>query len=420
VRARAAAALAAVALPLCALLSAAPAPAEEPAEPGHSLGLRTSLKGSLLVSRSPRDPLVSLERDAVISFWRLRLEPEARLGPSVTAAAAYEHRLHVFSTSAVLTRLSVLGSESRAFYRLWPLDWAVSSSAGHSWRHQIDRAYLGVHLPRVDLTLGRQAVGWGRGVMFGAVDMFAPFAPFEADREWRGGVDAVRADVKLTGRASAEVLGVFGEDVDASAFAGRLRGYAGKVDLEVVAGWRCRDLFAGLTSSAAVGNAAVHAELALFRAPEPLPATPERRTAVKTVVGGSYRFALGNGLLVYAEYHYSGFGAADESDIPTLLADPAFGVRYLRGDTQILGRHALGVLASLEVSPDLALTGQWLQSALDGSGLLAPSATLTLGDQVSVLATLYVPYGRGPSGGTPRTEYGAASRSVFVQVRLYK
>jgi hypothetical protein len=179
-------------------------------------------------------------------------------------------------------------------------------------------------------------------------------------------------------------------------------------------------VFAGLTSSAAVGDAAVHAELAFFHAPEPLPATPDRRSAVKAVVGGSYRLPLGGGLLLYAEYHYSGFGAADAGDLPTLLADPRFIQRYLRGDTQILGRHAVGVLASLEVSPDLSLTGQWLQSALDGSGLLAPSATVMLGDQVSLLATIYLPYGRGPRGGAPRTEYGGASRSVFVQVRLYR
>ncbi len=94
--------------------------------------------------------------------------------------------------------------------------------------------------------------------------------------------------------------------------------------------------------------------------------------------------------------------------------------RYLRGDTQILGRHALAMLASYEVSPELSLAAQWLQSPVDGSGVLTPSATLTFGDKVSLLATAYLPYGRSPRGGTLKSEYGTAARSGFLQIRIYE
>jgi hypothetical protein len=50
--------------------------------------------------------------------------------------------------------------------------------------------------------------------LFGAVDLFSPFTPFEADREWRRGVDAVRCDLKLTDRASLDVVAAFGESGD--------------------------------------------------------------------------------------------------------------------------------------------------------------------------------------------------------------
>ena len=405
------------------VLLAAPAAARDLWTQGErSLALRTSLKASLLLSHAPEDPLLFPERDGAASFWRLRLEPEARLGKAVTVVLAYEQRLRVSSQSSPLSGLSALPAETPAPYRVRSLDWRLSESGGYSWRHELDRGYLALHLPNANITVGRQAVGWGRGVLFGAVDLFAPFSPLEADREWRRGVDAVRADLKLAKRVSIDAVAAFGRSTNTSVFAARLRGYAGKVDLELVGGRRARDLFAGVTSSAAVGDAAIHGELAVFRAPEALVAggLGDGRTAVKAVAGSSYRFSLGSGLLVFLEYHYSGFGVKHAEDILPLLAEPGFQERYLRGDTQILGRHAIAMLASYEVSPELSLTVQWLQSPVDGSGVLTPSATVTFGDKVSLLATAHVPYGRSPRGGTLRSEYGAAARSGFVQIRIYE
>lgn len=411
------------------VILAAPAilAAQEPAAAGSaaapSFSLRTSLKATALVSRSPDDPILFPERTVGISFWRVRLEPEVRLGDGITVAAAYEQRLRVFSGSTGAGTLSVLPPETAAPYRVRQLDWQIDQSSRTSWRHEIDRAYLAVHRGRANVTVGRQAVGWGRGVLFGAVDLFSPFSPLEADREWRRGVDAIRADIALADRVSCDVVGAFGESLNTSIVAARLRGYAGPVDVELVGGRRSRDLFTGVTSSAAVGNAEVHGELAIFRAPAALAAgglDHDGRVALKAVVGGSYRIPLGHGVLVYAEYHYSGFGATRAADVLQLLANADFRDRYLRGDTQILGRHALALLASHEFSPELAVTAQWLQSPADGSGVVAPTATLTFGDRLSFVAAVYVPYGRRPDRLALRSEYGSGALSALVQARLYR
>jgi hypothetical protein len=403
-----------------AIFASVPAQAAEPPEHGEwSLACRISIKGSALVSRAPDDELLFPDRYSASSLWRVRVEPLARLGPRVTAGISYEHRLSLSSPEA-LAGLGVLGQEAHAPYRVQQLDWPLSRSHGSSWHHEIDRASLAVSLSRVNVTVGRQAIGWGRGVLFGAVDLFSPFSPLEADREWRRGVDAVRADLKIADRASLDVVGAFGDRLNASAFATRFRGYAGKVDVELVTGWRARDTFAGMTSSAAVGDAEVHAEVALFRAPDALPGGGDRRVAFKAVAGGSYRVGIGNGLLVHAEYHYSGFGAKNAAGIGALLGDPAFRARYLRGDTQILQRHALAGLASYEVSPELAFALQWIHGPVDGSGIVAPSASVTFGDKVSLLASAYWPYGRPPLGTTVRSEYGTASRAGLLQLRFYR
>jgi hypothetical protein len=384
--------------------------------------LRTSFKGTLLLSHAPEAPLLFPERDTATSFWRVRFEPEARLGARATLGAAYEQRIRVFSAASGAAGLGILPPDTAAPYRIRQLDWSISSSSGSSWRHEIDRAYLAAHLENVELTLGRQAVGWGRGVLFGAVDLFSPFTPLEADREWRRGVDAIRADFELTTRSSLDVVGAFGESLEESAFAARFRGYRGELDLELAGGYRARDAFFGITSSAAVGGAEIHGELALFHAPEALPTGglgSEGRVALKVVLGGSYRIPVANGILLFVEYHYSGFGARSAEEILPLLSDPAFRERYIRGDTQILERHALAALATYEASPEFALNGQWIQSPVDGSGVVVPSATWTLSDRLSLLGSVYLPFGAAPQGLTLQSTYGAAPISGLLQIRIY-
>lgn len=400
----------------CALVADFAAAQEEP------FRLRTSFKGTLLLSHAPDAPLLFPERDSATSFWRFRVEPQARLGGRFTLGAAYEQRVRVFSAAAGAAGLGILPPDTPAPYRVRQLDWSISSTSGSSWRHEIDRAYIAAHLERVELTLGRQAVGWGRGVLFGAVDLFSPFTPLEADRESRRGVDAIRADFKLTTRSSLDAVAAFGESLDDSAFGARFRGYRGELDIELVAGYRARDVFFGITSSVAVGGAEVHGELALFRAPESLPAGglgSEGRGALKAVAGTSYRVPVGNGVLLFVEYHYSGFGAGSAEEILPLLSDPGFLERYVRGDTQILDRHALAALATYEASPELTLNGQWVQSPVDGSAVVVPSLTWTLSDRLSLLGSVYLPFGEAPRGLTLESTYGAAATSGLLQIRIY-
>lgn len=409
-------------LAACALVGAAPAAARELWSDGErKVELRTSLKASLVPSRAPDDPDIYPEPEGLASLWRLRLELEARPGAAVTAAAAWEHRLRAESAGASFFGAGALPPESPPFYRVRPLDWSVMDVPGASWRHEIDRAFVAWHAGGAEITVGRQAVGLGRGVLFGAIDVFAPFSPLEADREWRRGVDAVRAEVKLADRWSADGVAAFGESLDASAAVARLRGYAGEVDGEVVLGWRARDLVAGLVSSAAVGEAEVHGELAVYRTPDPYPGGlgPGARLVPKAVAGASWRIPVGQGIPIFLEWHWSGFGVADPADAVGRLADPAFRERYLRGDTQILGRQTAALLATYEANPELTLNLLGLVSTRDASGVAAPGATLRLGDRLTVQATLYLPWGARPVGLELRSDYGAVPFAAFVQMAVY-
>jgi hypothetical protein len=399
------------------MTSALPASAQEATS---WVSLRSALKSSVLFSRMPDDPLLFPDRNSAEGFWRWRVEPTVHVNDDVNVEVAVEQRVRAFTSQSGFS--GVLPPEANAPFRVRQLDWRLGSAANAEWRVEVDRAALHAKTGRVSLTIGRQAIGWGRGVLFGAVDLFSPFTPLEADREWRRGVDAVRADVQLADRVSLDAVGAAGADVDHSAFAARLRGYAGKADLEVVAGRRARDTFAGVTTSAAVGETELHAEVAVFKTPAEAGSLvfAAARTVAKAVAGGSYRLPVGTGILLYVEYHYSGFGAASAAGILPMLADAAFQERYLRGDTQILGRHAIAALASYEFSPEWSAAIEWLQSPVDGSGVVVPTATRTFGDRVSLVLSGYVPHGRTPAGLTLQSDFGASPLAAFAQLRFYR
>lgn len=406
------------------LLAAAVAAAQDasPAGAAPTLAVRYAFKASVLTSRLPGVREVFPDRDNASGLARLRIEPTIRWGETAAFELAVEQRVQAFTNAAGEVGSFVLPTTAPAPYRVRPLDWSMANGSNGFWRLEIDRAAGHLHGARADVTIGRQAVGWGRGAMFGAVDLFSPFTPLEADREWRRGIDAVRADVRLTDRASIDTVAAFGRSMAASTFATRVRGYTGRADVEVAAGYRAADGFAGVTSSAPIGDIELHGELAMFRTP----ARPGSldfgapRTVTKAVAGGSYRIPVAHGVLAYVEYHYSGFGAASPERIAADLRDPEFQKRYLRGDSQILGRHASAVSASYEWSPQLTLSTHWILNPADGSGVIVPTLTWTGSDGWSLTANGYVPHGKPPVAPVLRSEYGASPLAALLQVRVYR
>jgi hypothetical protein len=391
-----------------------PTPAEAP-----QVVTRLALKTSSLFARAPDDPVLFPDRSSATIYWRGRVDSAIRLGAHASFVVAYEQRVRAY-TSTITGLDSTLATDRPAF-RITPLDWEIASGDHARWQHEIDRLAVHVSLGGTTLTIGRQAVGWGRGVMFGAIDLFSPFTPLEADREWRRGIDAARVEVRLSDRSSLDGVAAFGPTIDESAAVARVRGYAGRADVEVAGGRRAGDTFIGGATSAPVRGAELHAEVAVFATPAVAgsSAFAVPRTITKVVVGASRRLPWG-GVLLDGEYHYSGFGAPPNEDLVQFLADPVVQTRYLRGDTQILRRHALGLAVSDELSPLLVIGARWVHTGADDSGVVMPTLSATFNDRWSLEATGYVPYGRPPQGPSIPSQYGATPLGLFVQLRFYR
>ena len=110
-----------------------------------------------------------------LSLSRLRLDLEAEWSERWVWEMAYEHQvLSRFAGST--TGLALQASQSASPYRFnAPWRPVMEWGADLLWRHQVDRAVLAYHGDTFDIRVGRQAIGLGRGTLFGAVDVFAPF-----------------------------------------------------------------------------------------------------------------------------------------------------------------------------------------------------------------------------------------------------
>jgi hypothetical protein len=185
---------------------------------------------------------------------------------------------------------------------------------------------------------------------------------------------------------------------------------------------RGEDEFVGCVLSAAVLDAEVHAEAAVFRTPERHPDGQiwgSDRTVPMAVVGSSYTFGIGSGLTVLGEYHYSGLGAGDTGEATALYLLPEFQARLERRDMQILGRHAAGLRVSYTVTADLSASVSTVWSPEDGSGTLFPSLRWDLSQFASLTVTAYLPWGEESENGFLRSEYGASPESLLLQLALY-
>ena len=184
--------------------------------PTPSLRLKTSVKAGLLLSRYPEAPALFPERTNAESLWRIRFEPEVQVGRA-TILVAYEHRVRQSRASAGLGAAGVLPSQVPPPYRIRSLDAVVSESPGLSWRHELDRAAVTWRTGRANMTVGRQAVGWGRAETQFRELLQLPALTAEMRREWlRSGASA--AQFRQMRTAPQDLADVVAEGADVGAF----------------------------------------------------------------------------------------------------------------------------------------------------------------------------------------------------------
>ena len=386
-----------------------------------ALKFSTSLLGMGLASAPPRDAAPGEGGATGSLYGEARFEANYQIDKHYQLDLAYDNRA-TWQSGASSGISAALPSNTPGPYRIGQLGGTLFRSRDVVDYNELDRAFFAYQSAKLNLTVGRQAIGWGRGALFSAVDIFAPFTPLEINRQWRRGVDAARADIKITDTTSIDMVTAWGPSWDQSALGLRLRGYAGPIDAELIFAKRATDYLYGATSSAAIGDFEAHGELAIFRTPGDVPdsglfGNPD--LVPKAVAGVSNNFNIGSGLKVLLEYHYSGFGVRDAKLLPALLASPGYSNRIQRGDTQIPGRQALAAQASYTVNENWSGSFEVLQSLIDYSGVLLPSLSFEVSERLSLQGALFYGYGPSTRMGVPQSQFGGVPPTFILNVSFY-
>lgn len=275
----------------------------------------------------------------------------------------------------------------------------------------IERLYLDLYMPGVDLRVGRQALFWGSAMMVNPTD---PFPELLVAQPWRPrrGTNAIRATFAFVEDLDLTAVLATSDLFDSVRAAGRLRARMEGTDIALVGAYRGDDddglIGVDLRGTLGVGwwlEASVH-----------LGDTKYEQIAA----GLDYSFPVLDGLVVMAQYYRNGGGGGGRGaitdavepptcDLPEGSSLPEGGLGDLMGggameDPKVFaplltGKNYLMVAVSEAFLPELSVSITALQNLDDGTGFLVPTVSTRPTGWLELSASAQIPYSWKPEGG---------------------
>jgi len=384
------------------------------------LTLDGSLRNSTLVTQNYDQPVLFADHESDgLSGLTLRLVGESRPADWLTAEVHGVQRLALSSLESQASTddsaASLLGPGGGQLpYRIDDGSWHWADRDSFDARLEVDRLNVKVALPRTDITVGRQAITFGKAYFWNPLDVFLAFGANQFDRDYKPGADALRADVALGDFSGATLVVAQGnldaDDVwDESAVLARAFTNFEEWDLALQGGKIRGGTQVGGGLAGEIETLEIRAEGAGFFPMEgdPLPAH------ASAVLGVGRRFE--STLHLQAEHLYNG-GSAETIEESLALIQQG---RLLHAN-----RHVTGAVATYElhalVNGSMAVLFGWS----DDSAILQPGLTCSAADEVDVVLGALIAMGKRPRGNTLadldlRSEFGTYPNLYYVQAKIY-
>ncbi len=301
------------------------------------------------------------------------------------------------------------------------LDMERDWNRGHRWsdRLTVDRLSLRGRQENFDWSIGRQAIGFGRIVIFSPLDVVAPFPPDALDSDIRPGVDAIRGTHYFGLGGQIGGTAVFGTDKENNSYLLTLSENRAKIDFLAIGGLlRDREML-GLGLAGSIGTLGVKLEGSHYNGKATKLSGGDLHDQFN--IGALefwYRFE--SGIVLLAQYLYNGAGAEQPLDYIAAASSASFN----EGLSFLLGQQYLMIGPSWEFHPLMTLSGLAILNLDDDSTMLRPQIKLSLGDNLNL--DLFYSFHQGqepqliaPSVYIPRSEFGSAGNSGGLLLRWY-
>ncbi len=321
-----------------------------------------------------------------------------------------------------------LWSDPAGFHGLETIDYNRRLDLEKSWQHdehgasrlQVDRINLQRQNGAVDTTIGRQAIGFGRILVFSPLDVIAPFAPDAIDTDVRSGVDALHTIFNYGIDGQVGAIAVWGEEAEFNSYLGTWSDNRAGLDLLMIGGkLRGRNMI-GTGLAGSLGTLGLKGEISVYDGKDTGEIDGDLHDSFTVAaVEAWYRFA--NGLSLVTQYLYNGPGVNDPEDYPAALASAPL----QEGLTYLLGRHYLIIAPAYEIHPLATLQGLIIYNIDDESALLRPTLDLSLADNLSLQAFWTWHSGESPEAvssllpALPRSEFGTFGDSGGVFIKWF-
>jgi hypothetical protein len=360
----------------------------------------------------------------------LRLKAENRTGPwdfaahyelLAVAGDSMEARRRMAAAGVPLYRtVSGLPDDSR---QLFDLTRETTDRTRLVAEQRLDRLYVGYSNARQTLRVGRQAVSWGNGLVFQALDFVNPFSPLAIDKDYKTGEDMLYGQWLVSERNDVETMVVPRRDPATDSVEGNQSSYALKyrsrfsgVDVDLLAARHFAENLAGLGIVKSVGGAVWRMDLSYTN-------LEDGGSAISLVTNMDYSWMWGGkNVYGYVEYFLNGVGESERANYSVPNAE--LSERLARGELFTLARDYAALGLQVEFTPLFNLYTNLIANLDDGSKYLQLRGVYDWQQNVQLTTGVNLPSGnRGTEyGGVPvagTSSFASTGKSVYLKGTYY-
>ena len=295
----------------------------------------------------------------------------------------------------------------------------------YSLYHRLDRFNFTLEGDLGRITIGRQAVTWGNGLVFNPMDVFNPFSPYDTERDYKKGDDMVYLETFFKKGDDFQFIYVPRRDLkeknikfSQSSIGAKYHLLLNDMEFDFMIARHYEDALAGIGCVSTIGNTVWRGDLIYTFAGGDM-----EDDFLSLVMNIDYSWVwFKKNFYGLIEYYYSGLGVDD--NYSEAFTDYDLSTRISRGEIYGFGKKYLSSSISIELNPLLNFNFTAIANFNDPSYLLQPGITWNAAQNFEItFGANFAIGGKDDEYGqvriplsTKRMDYGS---SLFLWVTMF-